>query len=206
MSGWFSILFKSSQVEKAILTSVGLSNIWLLDGSETERTLVEDLAQLHMTKGRGGSVKMKTNSRPQRKKSAAPKANRKKNPPSPGPAGMSAPILSQEDQERERAPSSWERERERTSGKSSRATLALLEILKASPFSFSSPPCSLPNDWKLYLLDLSDRQFWQAKYIQRCSLVDLEIHSKLGSVINLFSSMDIFSISFFLVSPAGAMK
>ncbi len=83
-----------------------LSNIWLLDGSETERTLVEDLAQLHMTKGRGGSVKMKANSRPQRKKSAAPKANRKKNPPSPGPAGMSAPILSQEEQERERAPSS----------------------------------------------------------------------------------------------------
>jgi hypothetical protein len=34
--------------------------------SETERTLVEDLAQLHMTKGRGGSVKMKANSRPQR--------------------------------------------------------------------------------------------------------------------------------------------
>jgi len=107
MSRWFNILFKSSQVENIILTSVELSN-----SSEMECTLVEDLAQLHMTKGCCGSVKMKANCRPQCKKSAAPKANCKKNPPSPGPFGMSGPILSQEDQERERAPSSWERKRE----------------------------------------------------------------------------------------------
>jgi hypothetical protein len=73
---------------------------------------------------------MKANSRPQHKKSAAPKANCKKNPPIPGWGLACQPPSSFRKTRRGREPQVHERERERTSGSSFRATLALLEILK----------------------------------------------------------------------------
>lgn len=79
----------SSVLRGIILTIFGLQ----LD-SEAERGLVEDLARLQKPKGRGGSVKMKAatnSSRPQRKKSVAAKANRRKLPISPGLSGTSGP-------------------------------------------------------------------------------------------------------------------
>lgn len=76
------IMFTMLQESKAMLRMIWeCVNFWIIAwllGSEAERELVENLAMLQKTKGRSGSVKLKSsnsNSRPQRKKLLVTKAS-----------------------------------------------------------------------------------------------------------------------------------
>lgn len=76
------IMFAMLQESKAMLRMIWeCVNFWIIAwllGSEAERELVENLAMLQKTKGRSGSVKLKSsnsNSRPQRKKLLVTKAS-----------------------------------------------------------------------------------------------------------------------------------